>query len=284
MFINKGKSFLNNTGIFISIFILIVFLLINYNKCYIKTNKLLKNEKNIETFYNNDGYIIPKDIRIKIDKGEIILNFNLDTIFNKKTPTQFMIILSQYDYNKKNTGNNKFYSSNEYELSSSLNIDLTNYKKNVCYLVNGNPICEHIFKNLPIRDDTNKLYYYKIGISATYDDEHTTPFFLPYNINTDDNLFTIEETTEEQEKQHTDFLEYQKNLNKNSINQNIYNNMLSTPDGKYELIKLQLGNYPDHLIIEDQTISKSSLSDLVDKTMAEGIVNINVKMNEPNIE
>ena len=46
MFINKGKSFLNNTGIFISIFILIVFLLINYNKCYIKTNKLLKNEKN----------------------------------------------------------------------------------------------------------------------------------------------------------------------------------------------------------------------------------------------
>ena len=37
MFINKGKSFLNNTGIFISIFILIVFLLINYNKCYIKT-------------------------------------------------------------------------------------------------------------------------------------------------------------------------------------------------------------------------------------------------------
>ena len=35
-----------------------------------------------------------------------------------------MIILAQYDYNKKNTGNNKFYLSNEYELSSSVTIDL----------------------------------------------------------------------------------------------------------------------------------------------------------------
>lgn len=283
MFINKGESLLNNKGILIAIFILILFLLINYNKCYINNNNLLSIEKKIETF-NNNGYAIPKDIRIKIDKGEILLNFSVDTLFSNKKPTKFIIILSQYDYNKKNTGNNKFYISNEYELSSSVTIDLTNYQTNVCYLLNGNPTCEHKFKDLPIRDNNNKLYYYKVGISALYDDNHSTSFFLPYNINTNDKLFTINTTSEVQEKKYNDFLEYQQNLNKTSKKQNIYDSIISTPDGQYELIKSQLGNYPDNLIINEQSIDKSSLSDLVDKTMAEGIININVKMNKPTTE
>lgn len=283
MFINKGNSLLNNKGTLIAIFILILCLLINYNKCYINTNNVLANEKKIETF-NNNGYAIPKDIRIKIDKGEILLNFSVDTLFSNKKPIKFIIILSQYDYNKKNTGNNQFYISNEYELSSSVTIDLTNYQTNVCYLLNGSPTCEHKFKDLLIRDNNNKLYYYKVGVSALYDDEHSTSFFLPYNINTDDKLFTIDTTSEVQDKKYNDFLEYQQNLNKTSETQNMYDSVISTPDGQYEIIKSQLGNYPDNLIINEQSIYKSSLSDLVDKTMAEGIININVKMNDPITE
>ena len=56
--------------------------------------------------------------------------------------------------------------------------------------------------------------------------------------------------------------------------------MISTADGKYELIKSQLGNYPDNLLLDEQTINKTSLSDLVDKNMSNGILNINVKMDE----
>ena len=304
MFINKGESILNNKGIIISICILILILLFNYNKCYTITsiankhtnennneNNIKNNNNkinNIENFIvNENNYAMPSDVRIKIENSEILINFNINNIFEKKAPTGFMIILAQYDHNKKNMNNNKFYVSNEYELSSSVSIDLQNYQTNICSLDNGNPICEYKFKNLQIRDDKNKLYYYKIGVSALYktnQDTLSSDFILPYNVNTDDKLFTIEATTEVQTKKYNDFLEYQQGLNQSSKNTNIYNSVISTPDGRYELIKTQLGNYPDHLIIDNQTISKSSLSDLVDKTMAEGIVNINVKMNEPTNE
>ena len=304
MFINKGESILNNKGIIISICILILILLFNYNKCYTitsianKHNSENNNENNIKNnnnkinnienfIVNENNYAMPSDVRIKIENSEILINFNINNIFEKKSPTGFMIILAQYDYNKKNMNNNKFYVSNEYELSSSVSIDLQNYQTNICSLDNGNPICEYKFKNLQIRDDKNKLYYYKIGVSALYktnQDTLSSDFILPYNVNTDDKLFTIEATTEVQTKKYNNFLEYQQGLNQSSKNTNIYDSVISTPDGRYELIKTQLGNYPDHLIIDNQTISKSSLSDLVDKTMAEGIVNINVKMNEPTNE
>ena len=45
MFINKGESLLNNKGILIAIFILILFLLINYNKCYINNNNCYQLKK-----------------------------------------------------------------------------------------------------------------------------------------------------------------------------------------------------------------------------------------------
>ena len=44
---------------------------------------MLSIEKKIETF-NNNGYAIPKDIRIKIDKGEIYLDkFPLKNDYDK---------------------------------------------------------------------------------------------------------------------------------------------------------------------------------------------------------
>ena len=64
----------------------------------------------------------------------------------------------------------------------------------------------------------NKLYYYKIGISALYDDNHSTPFLMPYNINTNDKLFTINIHQKIKKKNIHDFLEYQQNLNKNQKN------------------------------------------------------------------
>ena len=59
--------------------------------------------------------------------------------------------------------------------------------------------------------------------------------------------------------------------------------MISTADGQYELIKSQLGNYPDNLLLDEQTINQKSLSDLVDKNMSNGILNINVKMDSDDL-
>ena len=76
-------------------------------------------------------------------------------------------------------------------------------------------------------------------------------------------------------------MSYQESLNDNnkSGGSNPYSQTISTADGKYELIKSQLGNYPNNLVLNDQITNNGTLSDLVDKSMANGIFNINVGLN-----
>jgi hypothetical protein len=285
MFIKDGKTLFGNSGLFFSLLILLVLLYFSYNKCYMNTYY----NSEIENFYDvttpeitsstdkTDKLPIPDNVRILIEGGTVTLNFTMSNIIGMETPSKFIIVLAQYDSNKKNTGNNKFYLSNEYEMTSTVAVDTKTYQTNVCSLVDGEPKCQYKFSNLEIRDATGNLFYYKIGISAVYN-KYNTPFIMPYNVNTKDTLFTIDSSTEMQNKQFTDFLKYQEALDKNKSIPNNYKSTMSTADGKYELIKSQLGNYPNNLLLEEQNINESSLGDLVDKTMAQGIINLNVKM------
>lgn len=285
MFIKDGKTLFGNSGLFFSLLILLVLLYFSYNKCYMNTYY----NSEIENFYDvttpeitsstdkTDKLPIPDNVRILIEGGTVTLNFTMSNIIGMETPSKFIIVLAQYDSNKKNTGNNKFYLSNEYEMTSTVVVDTKTYQTNVCSLVDGEPKCQYKFSNLEIRDATGNLFYYKIGISAVYN-KYNTPFIMPYNVNTKDTLFTIDSSTEMQNKQFTDFLKYQEALDKNKAIPNNYKSTISTADGKYELIKSQLGNYPNNLLLEEQNINESSLGDLVDKTMAQGIINLNVKM------
>jgi hypothetical protein len=62
------------------------------------------------------------------------------------------------------------------------------------------------------------------------------------------------------------------------ISANLYDNTISTADGQYELIKSQLGNYPDNLLIDSQTTTDGTLSDIVDKSMVQALLNVNVSV------
>jgi len=294
MFINDGKSLFGNKGLICSLIIILILLYFSYNKCYNKmkyinnSNSIHKND--IEPFFEivndpeSDEYYLPKpeNVRINIEGNNITVKFTMTNIMGTKSPSKFILVLAQYDSNKKNTGNNKFYLSNEYELNSSVDINNITYQTNICTLFDGEPKCSYKFNNLNISDELGNLFYYKLGISAVYNYTNTA-FVMPYNINTQDKLFTLNSSTDTQNKQYTDFLKYQENLNKENKNTINNSSMISTADGKYELIKSQLGNYPDNLLLDEQTINKSSLSDLVDKNMSNGILNINVKMDEDDL-
>ena len=219
----------------------------------------------------------PDRVRVILDGGTITLNFILTDISGKKTPSNFIIVLAQYDSNRKNTGNNKFFLSNEYAMTSDILLTETTYQTNVCTLIDGVPQCQYKFLNNDIYDSSGNIYYYKLGVSAIYKDEnYNTPMSIPYNITSKDKFFTLNQSLELQNNQYKDFLAYQNELAKKSTN--IYNSTISSADGQYELIKSQLGNYPDNLVIDDQTINENTLNELVDKTMAQGIINLNVKI------
>ena len=286
MFLSDGKTLFGNSGLIISICILLILLYFTYNKCYIN-NDINNDISPIEYFHidpvmdaDNLKLPIPEEVRINISGGTILLDFKFNKIQGVQTPSKFILILAQYDSNKKNTGNNKFFLSNEYDLTSTVQVNDLSYNTNVCTLIDGVPICKYKFTNVDIRDADNNLFYYKIGVSAIYNN-YNTPFIMPYNIRTIDNFFTIESSTLIQNQQYSDFLTYQKTLDKtkNPQGKNIYDTTISTADGKYELIKSQLGDYPNNLLIDDQMINNATLNDLVDKNMSQGIINIDVKMN-----
>ena len=291
MFIKNGKSLFGNTGLVISLIILCVLLFLSYNKCYVgssienfecpnpanPTDPLCTTASIVASTLNTPS---PNNVRVAITGGTVTVNFSIDNSQNNKIPISFAIILGQYllqdDNTKKNTGNNKFILSNETEINSSILVNLTNSNTNMCLLSNGKPVCQYVFNNLDVRDSSGNLYYYKLGVSSVYaNDEYNSPFVMPYNISSPDKMFTLDSSADQQTKSYSDFLAYQKGQQGN-ISANVYDSTISTADGQYELIKSQLGNYPDNLLLDQQTINKGTLDDLLDKTMAQGILNVDV--------
>jgi len=346
MFIKTGNSMFGNIGLIISLLILVVLLYFSYNKCYTENFAISDSNYNgIDDVTNLNLCPSPSNVRVSINGGTVSLNFTIATNENTYTPIKFNIILAQYDINKKNTGNNRVFVSNEYELNSSVSVNSLDYQTNICNIIDGVPICQYNYTNLDIRDPQGNLYYYKIGVSAVYDLSYTptttaaattttaaattstaaattstaaattstaaattstaaattstagnvapftdipnfidTPYVTPYNITSPDGLFTINVSAEAQSQQLSDFQKYQQSLTSStggstSSGSNNYNNMIATPDGQYELIKSQLGNYPDNLLLDSQTVNPESLADLVDQSMALGIINANITAN-----
>lgn len=306
MFITNGKTLFGNTGLVISLLILIILVYFSYNKCYVN---------NIDGF--NYGYTMPtmppimptlnlppstyvppstfsmplptitkpiipnipspQSVRIKVSGSTVVVNFSIDISYH--IPNSFIVVLAQYDINKNNTGNNRFYLSNETVLNPSLITDNNNQsnslsgsqankQSNLCTIVNGKPLCQYVFTNLDIRDLSGNLYYYKLGVSALFKNNVNSPYVLPYNIGNRNKMFTLNESVDSQN--------LNDNCNKNNINASTYDDTISTADGQYELIKSQLGNYPDNLLLGSQTTTVGTLSDLVDKSMAQALLSVNV--------
>ena len=278
MFIKDGKSIFNNTGLIISIIILIVLLILSYNKCM--TSYELFGEQPAQPTPE------PQNVRININGGAVTINFTINITENLPLPKKFIVVLAQYDSTLKTTGNNKFYLSNEYELNTSVGANQATLQTNLCSLVNGLPSCSYTFSNLDIMDTDGNLYYYKIGIAAVYDWGNSN-FVIPYNVSSSNKLFTLDTSIDQQETLYNEFLQYkqQQKQNANTTGQtssgigNSYGNTISTADGQYELIKSQLGNYPNNLLMDTTSAKQALLSDLVDKSMAQGLLNINVAVS-----
>ena len=285
MFINDGKSLFGNTGLIISLLILIVLVYFSYNKCYVK------NIDGFDICSTNPSdpscppisYPSPSQVRIKVSGKSIIVDFTVD--ISKYVPKNFIVVLAQYDNNNNNTGNNKFYLSNETDINPYANsvptntkqVELSDNKKpetNLCTIVNGIPLCRYTFTNIDIKDKNGNIFYYKLGVSAIYDNNgksENSKYVTPYNISTSNKMFTLSSSLDNQKQE--------SQCSQTPISANAYSDTISTADGQYELIKSQLGNYPDNLLLDSQTINKNTLSDLVDKSMAQAILNVNVSAN-----
>jgi hypothetical protein len=107
-------------------------------------------------------------------------------------------------------------------------------------------------------------------------------FVIPYNVNSSNKLFTLDSSIEQQDNLYNEFLQYKKKQSITPSSSSSISNTLATADGQYELIKSQLGNYPSNLVLDPTSARQNLLSDLVDKSMDEGKLNINVSVPKPS--
>lgn len=305
MFLKDGKSLLGNWGLIISLVILVVLLFFSYNKCMgtleregfdtptttsattaatISTNTDLINIS--ASSMKDKSFPPPQNPRINITGSTITLNFTVSPVAGNPTPLQFMIILVQYDSTLTPTGNNKFYISNESIINPNLpNISNTLTENSIssipsnnslCELVSGSPVCSYVFKNLDMIDTSGNPYYYKIGISAVYTNGNSR-FVLPYNVVNSNGIFSLTTSLDAQNNQFNDYIKYKQM--QTQMKTNNYSSTTATSDGQYELIKAQLGGYPSNLIMDPTSAKQNILSDLVDKSMAQALLNVNVNIN-----
>jgi hypothetical protein len=311
MFINDGKSIFGNVGLIVSLVILIVLLFFSYNKCMSQTispftvNKI-NNKNNISNIINTskiEGFSVnnpppadriefppPENIRVNIVGSSVTLNFVVDISAGKPVPSKFMVVLVQYDSNMKPTGNNKFYISSEYKininasaLSSSTSTISNNSQSgnNLCELINGAPACQYVINNLDMIDTNGNPYYYKIGVSAVYNTGNSA-FTTPYNIVNQNGIFSLTSPLEAQNNQFSDYIKYKQMQSQRGDTESNYSTITATPDGQYQVIKSQLGGYPSNLIMDPISAKQNLLADLVDKSMSQARININVSSVNAN--
>jgi hypothetical protein len=301
MFIKDGKSLLGNRGLIISLAVLVILLFFSYNKCMISLDKegfaasispdassldsvkLTATSTSTTTTTKDVSFPPPQNPRVNITGSTITLNFTVAPVAGTPTPIQFMVVLVQYDSTLTPTGNNKFYISNESIINPGVSSTpatgttiRTPTNNSLCQLVNGSPACQYIFKNLDMVDTSGNPYYYKVGISAVYTNGNSR-FVLPYNVVNSNGIFSLATSLDAQNNQFSDYIKNkQMQTQMKSAN---YSSTTATPDGQYELIKAQLGGYPSNLIMDPTSAKQNMLSDLVDKSMAQALLNVNVNVN-----
>ena len=297
MFLKDGKSILGNVGLVVSIAILVILLMFSYNKCMAVGTSVgaegfadpLPVATTTTTIPNattpNTQYPPPQNPRINISGSTLTLNFTVSPTAGTPTPIQFMVVLVQYDSLLNPTGNNRFYISNENIINpgsnatggnnASINANIPVANTSLCQLINGSPACQYVFNNLDVVDTNGKPYYYKIGVSAVYG-QGNSPFVLPYNVINSNGIFSLSSSLDAQNNQFSDYIKYRQTQTHASSRN--YNSTVASPDGQYELIKAQLGGYPSNLVMDPNSAKQNTLADLVDKSMAQAMLNVNVNI------
>ena len=281
MFLKTGSSLFGSTGLVISIFILVLLAILSYSKCSAFTNKVVENFNTNTTIPTTIQSVHkpPTNLRVNVKGRDLTIDFTFDYSADKPIPKSFMVLLVQYDSNMKPTGEVKLFESKEYDINSGVAINEQSFNNNLCVMNNDKPACKYTINNLDIADLSGNIYYYKLGIMAVYNDGNS-PITTQYNVNTVNNTFSLDTSLNLQNKQFADYKEYQTAKNKTNVLGSSYANAMATADGQYELIKAQLGNYPSDLLLDTSVQNPTLLSDLVDKSMALGMLNIDVKVAE----
>ena len=226
------------------------------------------NERSILSNDSSNKFPAPTDLFIEnITDSSVEFSFNSPIIISEKNVVSYNLVVAEYN------NPDGFSPSNNYTIhsftpesinercSDNVGEDTVNCRKTI---------------SLKMKDNNNKTVFYRLGLMAIYSDgssnitTHHNISIFRLGVSVTKHLAILQNAMKEKEKPILELDDFEEKEG----DEGSY-----TADGRFEMIKRQLGGYPDNLFIEEHTGPKS-LDELVKRHLALGIMNINVHTNK----
>lgn len=318
MFYKDTNLLPRHSGVFFAIVILLVLLVLNFDKCYMSlvdviTNwfmpKALPNPTTIENFEVGAESSIPtvKKISMQIfpEKREITAKFEkvVSNIPTGHTLKNYLLVLAKYNKDLVQVDSLNVKLSNELGISTTSTGATTTTSTGATTttsmastpnslgdsICNKEGICSYTFTDLDTKDEEGNIYYYKLGAGVVYNNNGNDVYsnITTYNFGTGNSqqYFRIDIDMPEQEKLLRRLAEIESASLYTAKEQKAVETDTEETKGKgtdidayMKMLRPYIGNYPDEFTLNNQKIKDLTLDSYLDESYAVGEFNLNVNL------
>lgn len=317
MFLKDTNLLPRHTGVFFAIVILLVLLVLNFDKCYSSLidiiSKWIKTTPSVNTTVGNaqieqfQGAGIPTikkvSVQVSPEKREAVAKF--EKITSNIPPgyilKNYLLVLAKYNKDLVQVDALNVKMSNELtpittnpgstSTTTAPGVTTTTTQPNSLggSICNNEGICSYVFTDLDTKDDDGNVYYYKLGVGVVYDYNGTDIYsnITTYNFGTGNTqqYFRVDIDMQEQEK----LLRRLADIESASLYTVKGQKPVPTDvsdvvaqgadiDAYMKMLRPYIGNYPDEFTLNKQKINELTLDSYLDENYAVGEFNVNVNL------
>lgn len=291
-------------GVLLCLVILVMLLVLNFNKCYSGLSNLFRPRCNNMTNIIRSGFqgTAPAEpvgeltVEIKPDARSIKVTFDDVTPDTSSALRRsgYLLVLAKFDKNLKEVDSMNVKVSKESVPTNagvttptgSQVATTTTLAQNLTSICNTDNVCSYVFSGMDTKDSNGDLYYYKLGVGVIYEDASNMDIIsdiLPYKYGPGNSqeYFRIDISQAEQEK----LIRRLEAIEKESIfkpreasEQPIVNGEAETPDmdSYMRMLRPFIGNYPDEFTLDKNKLKDLTLDKYLNESMALGQLNVNI--------
>jgi len=300
MFFKRMEIIPKHMGVLLSLVILVILLVLNFDKCYAGLYNLFRPScmtNNIRSGFQGNApaepvgeltvEIKPEDRSVKVTFDDVTPDTNTALM-----RSGYLLVLAKFDKNLKEVDAMNIKVSKESgptttTATGSQGATTTTLAQNLTSICNTDNICSYVFNGLDSKDSNGDLYYYKLGVGVIYKDASNTDIIsdiLPYKYGPGNSqeYFRIDISQAEQEK----LIRRLETIEKESIfkprdssEQKLVNGeSAETPDmdSYMRMLRPFIGNYPDEFTLDKNKLKDLTLDKYLNESMALGQLNVNV--------
>lgn len=304
MFFKDTNLLPRHTGVFFAIVILLILLVMNFDKCYTSLVNIVTNwivpTPTVNTTYGNptieNFQAIPTinklSVQVSPEKREAIAKFEKITsdIPVGYTLKNYLLVLAKYNKDLVQVDSLNVKMSNEIApVTTVADATTTTSSHNSLggSICNNEGICSYVFTDLDTKDDNGNVYYYKLGVGVVYDsngaDVYSNITTYSFGTGNSQQYFRVDIDMQEQEKllrrladiESASLYTAQKPV-ATTIDDVVTQG--TDIDAYMKMLRPYIGNYPDEFTLNKQKINELTLDSYLDENYAVGEFNVNVNL------